>query len=49
MNDSGFNLAQEFEQVTKHLNEKKEIWDYRASKCPTVYDFTKERIYHGEE
>jgi hypothetical protein len=49
MNDSGFNLAQEFEEITKHLNTKKEIWDFRASKCPTVYDFTKERIYHGEE
>jgi len=49
MNDGSFKLAEEFEQITKHLNAKKEIWDFRASKCPTVYDFTKERIYHGEE
>ena len=49
MNDSGFNLAEEFEQVSNHLKEKKDIWDYRASKCSTVYDFTKERIYHGKE
>ena len=47
--NKGTNLAQEFETVTKKLNAKKEIWDYQASKCPTVYDFTKERIYHGEE
>ena len=49
MNESSFNLAEEFEQVTKNLKAKKEIWDFRASKCPTVYDFLKERIYHGEE
>ncbi len=45
----GVNLAEEFEGITKRLNAKKELWDYLASKCPTVYDFTKERIYHGEE
>jgi hypothetical protein len=45
----GINLAEEFEGITKRLNAKKELWDYLASKCPTVYDFTKERIYHGEE
>ena len=49
MNESGTNLAEEFEHITKNLNAKKEIWDYIASKCPTVYDFLKERIYHGEE
>lgn len=49
MNDVSFNLAEEFKQVTDNLNTKKEIWDFRASKCPTVYDFLKERIYHGEE
>lgn len=48
-NDAGVNLAEEFEEVTKNLNTKKELWDFLASKCPTVYDFTKERIYHGEE
>ena len=49
MTDAGSNLAEEFEQVAKNLNSKKEIWDYLASKCPTVYDFLKQRIYHGEE
>jgi Tryptophan halogenase len=49
MNDIGTNLAEEFEKVTRNLNSKKEIWDFKASKCPTVYDFLKERIYHGEE
>jgi tryptophan halogenase len=49
MNDSGCNLAEEFEQVTKNLDTKKDLWDYLASKNPTVYDFLKERIYHGEE
>jgi hypothetical protein len=49
MNETGTNLAEEFEQVAKNLNTKKELWDYLASKNPTVYDFLKERIYHGEE
>ena len=49
MNTNKTNLAQEFEQVAKKLDIKKGIWDYIASQCPTVYDFTKERIYHGEE
>ena len=49
MNAAKANLAEEFEGITKRLNEKKDIWDYKASKCPSVYDFTKERIYHGEE
>ncbi len=49
MNMDNTNLAEEFEQVTRRLDAKKDMWDYLASKCPTVYDFTKERIYHGEE
>lgn len=49
MNAAGVNLAEEFEEITRKLNAKKDLWDYIASKCPTVYDFTKERIYHGEE
>ena len=49
MNIDGVNLAEEFEQIAKNLDKKKDIWDYVASKCPTVYDFLKERIYHGEE
>jgi hypothetical protein len=49
MNYTKTDLAKEFEEITKKLIAKKDIWDYQASKCPTVYDFTKERIYHGEE
>ena len=49
MNESGMNLAEEFQEVTENLNRKKELWDLISSKCPTVYDFLKERIYHGEE
>ncbi len=45
----GTDLAAEFKEITNRLNAKKELWDYLASKCPTVYDFTKERIYHGED
>ena len=48
-NETGVNLAEEFAEITKNLDTKKELWDYLASKCPTVYDFLKERIYHGEE
>ena len=47
--DVGVNLAEEYKQLTKNLNLKKEIWDFKASKCLTTYDFLKERIYHGEE
>jgi tryptophan halogenase len=49
MNASNVNLAEEFDVITKRLNAKKELWDYIASKCPTTYDFLKERIYHGED
>lgn len=49
LNSSGVNLAEEFDVITKRLNAKKELWNYIASKCPTVYDFTKERIYNDEE
>lgn len=49
LNATGANLAEEFQQIAKNLMTKKKIWDYIAAECPTVYDFTKERIYHGEE
>jgi len=49
MTDVGVNLAEEFEGIVKKLDIKKDIWDHMASKCQTVYDFLKERIYHGEE
>ena len=49
LNANNTDLASEFRGITARLNAKKDLWDYLASKCPTVYDFTKERIYHGED
>lgn len=42
-------LVREFQDVTNKLNAKKDYWNYIASQQPKVYDFMKERIYHGEE
>ncbi len=43
------NLLREFQDITNKLNEKKNYWNYLASKQPTVYDYMKERIYYDEE
>lgn len=45
----GNDLVKEFENITKNLNAKKDLWDYLASKQPTLYDYLKERIYNGQD
>ena len=45
----GNDLVKEFGDITSHLNAKKDLWNYLASKQPTLYDFLKERIYNDEE